>query len=246
MRSLLLLALVLVMAGCTGGSGVTSVPTPGQVSPPPATVAATPSLAEAPTPTPVPTVEPTPTPEPTLGLDFEPISLSGSGSKVPKFSIPNVQAIATITYSGSAYFAVWMLGDDGSKIDLLVNRAGKYSGTVLLDVPSGAHPAAFSVTASGAWTITVKPLQMARLWDTSTSLTGNGDDVVLLAAPAGGLVTATINYTGSTAFAVWSYGSAYPDLMVNEAGPYSGDVPLSPGTTYLAVECIGSWSVSLS
>jgi hypothetical protein len=155
-------------------------------------------------------------------------------------------AIATIKYTGSTAFAVWLLADDGSKIDLLVNGAGAYAGTVLVKAPSGKHPAAFSVETTGAWTITVKPVQVARLWDTSAKLTGSGDDVVLLSAPVSGLVTATITYTGSTAFAVWTYGGAYPDLPVNEAGPYSGDVALSPGTTLLVVQCIGSWSVSLS
>jgi len=215
------------------------------MSAPPATVAATPTVAALPTPTPEPTAAPTPTSAPTLALDFQPISLAGSGSKVPRFSIPDGNAIATITYSGSSFFGVTMLGDDGAQLDLLVNQAGKYSGTVLLRAPSGKHPAAFGVTATGAWTITVKPLQMAQRWDTSFKLAGSGDDVVLLATPASGLAAVSINYTGSTAFAVWSYGSPYPDLLVNEAGPYSGDVALSPGTTFLVVQCIGSWSVGL-
>src|SRR5262245_6610310 len=62
---LLAVALVVVLAGCQGMTGITPgptpTPTPGNPSPTP-----TPNSSPTPTPTPIPTPTPTPTPVPTL------------------------------------------------------------------------------------------------------------------------------------------------------------------------------------
>jgi hypothetical protein len=233
-----------VAANASSPAAITATGTAATPLPTPTPAPATPT--PAPTATPVPTATPSPTAAPTPVLDFQPISLSGSGSKVPKFTIPEgVAAIATITNKGGgSNFAVWSLAADGSKLDLLVNVIGNYSGTVIFDTTSGQHSVAFSVDSSGSWTITVKPLQLARSWDSVSKLSGTGDDVILLQAPISGLTTATLTNAGSGNFAVWAYSATSGGLLVNEIGSYNGEVQLPSGTMLLVINSNGAWTVT--
>ena len=213
----------------------------------------TPTQSPAPTPSPIPTPSPTtaptptrpPTPIPTPAFDFSPIKLSGKGNKVPKFTIPrDVAAIATITNGGGSNFAVWSVAADGSEQDLLVNVIGKYSGTVLFDTESAQHSVAFQVESSSSWAITIKPVQMSRSWNGTSKLTGRGDDVVMLVPSSHGLTTEGITHSGSSNFAVWSYGDDGRDLLLNVIGKYSGQSLLPSGTDLLQIQADGTWTVT--
>ncbi len=196
--------------------------------------------------TPTPFVDrSTPTPEATP-VSFTAIKLSGSGNKVPKFTIPeDAAAIATITNKGSANFVVTSLAADGSANALLVNVIGSYSGTVLFDTSLGEHSVALQVESNGSWTITIKPLGSARTWDPSAALAGKGDDVVVVSPAITGLATATITYKGSANFVVTAYSSSGgTDLLVNEIGNYSGESAIPDGTFLLQVEADGNWTVT--
>jgi hypothetical protein len=196
--------------------------------------------------TPTPPVDTsTPTPEATA-VSFTAIKLTGSGNKVPKFTIPeDAAAIATITNRGSANFVVTSLAADGSANALLVNVIGSYSGTVLFDSANGEHSVALQVESNGSWTITIKPLSSARTWNPSGPLTGKGDDVVLVSPARSGLTTATITHKGSANFVVYAYStSGGIDLLVNEIGNYSGESAMPDGTFALEVEADGAWTVA--
>lgn len=195
--------------------------------------------------TPEPASVPAPTPTP--GPAFADISLSGTGDSVPTFDLPEgTAAIAQISHTGSSNFSVISLAADGSDNDLLVNVIGNYSGTVLFDEDTGVHSVAFEVTADGAWTIVIQPVTAARSWDGSSALTGSGDDVVQISPPVEGLVSAAIQHTGESNFAIIGYSSSGADLMVNEIGPYSGEVPIASGTFLLEVSADGSWTITPS
>lgn len=199
----------------------------------------TPSATD--TPSPVSTEEPTP--EPTAGPAFETIKLSGKGTKVPKFSIPeDAAAIATITNKGTSNFVVWTVGTDGSTQDLLVNTIGSYRGTVLFDTDT--HSVAFKVESNGSWTIAIEPVTSARSWDGSSSLAGKGDDVVLVQPAASGFVTVNITHKGSSNFVIWVYSLDGRDLLVNEIGNYSGENIIPDSTVLLQVQADGSWTVT--
>lgn len=219
---------------------VTSVSTPT-----PAPTRSSPTQTPKPTESPKPTAAPTPTPAPTPVLDFTPIKLSGRGDKIARFSIPEDKAaLATISYTGTGNFAIWTIGSDGSELDLLVNTIGKYSGTRMFDTEYGQHSVAFKITASGSWVITVKPVELARVWNGTTKLSGRGDDVVQLAPPSSGLVTLAVTHTGSENFAVRSYGGSGVDLLVNEIGRYSGEVLLPTDTNVIEVIADGAWTMT--
>jgi hypothetical protein len=173
--------------------------------------------------------------------DFAQIDLNGTGAKVAKFTIPETAAgIATITHRGSSNFAVTALASDGSHNALLVNVIGSYSGTVLFD--ETGHSVAFEVDADGPWTISIKPITSARTWNPAAALTGRGDDVVRLSPASDGLVTLSLTHDGESNFAVTSYGADDRSLLVNEIGPFAGEVALPGGTLLLQVEADGSWS----
>ena len=178
---------------------------------------------------------------------FKAITLKGTGDKVAKFTIPqDAAAIATIRASGTSNFIVSTLAADGSEQDLLVNTIGSYSGTDLFDVSSGEHSVAFQVQSDGPWTIVVKPVTSAQRWSGSGTLSGRGDDVVLLTSATSGLSTATITNAGSGNFIVHAYGTSGEALLVNEIGSYRGQVALPDGTMLLEITSDGAWTVHVS
>jgi hypothetical protein len=205
-----------------------------------------PQPSATPRPTPAPTPVPTPVPPPPTPVPaFSEIVLSGNGDSVPTFTIPSDRAaIARISYSGGSNFAVWSVASDGSYNDLLVNEIGGYTGTVLFDELDGVHSVAFEVTASGPWTIRIQPVTSARSWNGVSPLTGSGDDVALVSPPFSGFTTVTLQHTGSSNFAIWAYSPSDTDLLVNEIGPYLGDVLVAGGTFLLEVTADGAWTVA--
>ena len=226
------------------------------IAKPTATPTTTPTAAATPAPTPEPTAtpeptpipEPTPTPEPTAAptpeLDFAPIKKSGRGDKVLKFKIPeDAVAMATLTHTGSSNFAVWAVDASGDKTDLLVNTIGRYKGRVLFD--ERGHSVAFSIEASGSWTVTINPVQKIPRWNGTEPRKGSGDDVVrLTGAAAEGFATLKLSHRGDGNFAIWAYGLD-TDLLVNEIGRYSGEVLLGDAEV-LEITANGSWMMTLA
>jgi hypothetical protein len=179
---------------------------------------------------------------------FAPITLTGKGSKVAKFTIPeDVPAIASVTHAKSNdNFVVWSVDASGNDLSLLVNTIGRYQGTRLFDMGAGEHSVAFKIEGPGIWKIVVKPVTHARTWDSASRLTGKGDDVVLVTGEPAGLATVTIKHRGSENFVVHSYSADDSELLVNEIGNYSGESILPSGTLLLEVEADGTWSVAPS
>lgn len=99
------------------------------------------------------------------------------------------------------------------------------------------------VTADGSWTVDVKPFCSARVM-TGNSISGTGDDVVLV-SQAG---EATITHTGADNFAVWAHESfSELDLAVNVIGVFNDTVDIGSGTVFLdisASDTDGAWSVT--
>ena len=185
---------------------------------------------------PIATLEPEPA--------FAAIALTGTGSSVPRFDIPvDTAAIAEISHTGASNFAVWTLDEAGAQQDLLVNTIGNYAGTVLFDEATGSHSVAFDVEADGPWSITVKPVTEAFEWNGTEQLAGSGDDVAILNPASSGLKTVTLVHDGDGNFAIWAYGPM-TDLIVNEIGPYNGEVLLPDGTFLFEITANGPWSIT--
>jgi hypothetical protein len=192
-----------------------------------------------------PAAGPGPAATPASVLSFDPIRLAGRGDKVARFEKPDGEpSIADIRYSGQGNFAVWTIAADGSSNDLEVNVIGEYEGTVLFDAYDSESTVALRIEATGRWRVDIKPVALARRWQTTDELEGRGDDVVILEDGIEGFASTTIRHRGRSNFAVWAYTSEGADLLVNEIGRYEGEVLLPDGTLLLEVSADGPWSFS--
>jgi hypothetical protein len=205
----------------------------------------TPIAATAPaTPVPTPEATPPPTPAPTAPAATPVPAIakaSGRGDKIVKFAAQDAPTYARITTKGGGNFAV--VSYAGSEYgDLLVNVIGAYAGWVYIEPGMNR----LKVSASGSWTIEIRPIASAKHWDGTSRLTGKGDYVVNLTGSAFGITT--IKNKGNSNFAVVAYSEEgdYLDLLVNEIGSYGGEVMLPlADPIVLSIHAVGgTWSFS--
>ncbi|PRY42608.1 hypothetical protein [Umezawaea tangerina] len=173
----------------------------------------------------------TTTPPPTVytGQGDDVITLDRpSGFKIVKFECP--------ACTGNT-----VLKSDGFE-SLLVNEIGSYSGLRWIDIRDNSRTTTLTVTAVGAWTLTVGGLDLATLADGPVS--GSGDAVVFLMSKS---AKARITNTGDGNFAVHvaSTKSTRMDLPVNTIGGYEGTVPLA-GPAFIQVTSSGDWTITPS
>lgn len=172
---------------------------------------------------------------------------SGSGDTVISFDRTAEPAIVHIVgNTGSHHFAVTSYGSQGEYINLLVNTLDPYDGIRPLDF-EGEHATRFEVNATGAWTIEILPISAAHTLWVPGSLSGSGDDVIVLAGNTPDLATISGNSV-SHHFAVIGYGSSgnYLDLLVNTIDPYEGTVMLDRTTHFLEIDAEGQWVISIT
>jgi hypothetical protein len=209
-------------------------------TPEPTAIAAT-AAPSSPAAAPTATAVPSPAPAATF-LEF---TLKGKGKKIARFVKPPTAAIAVITHAGKHNIIVDTIDTGGEEIDNLVNEIGKYKGTVLFDEEDGDMSVAFKIDADGAWTIVVKPVTAARVWDPSTTLKGAGDDVVHVQPASSGLVTLDLVFKGKHNFIVHAYSPDGVENLANEIGNFSGQVLLPDGTVLLEVLAHeGTWTAT--
>jgi hypothetical protein len=177
-------------------------------------------------------------------ISFEPITLGATGSQVVQFEVPEEAiAIATISHRGGGSFAVWTLDENDNQTDQLVGASGNYDGTRLIDAQN--RGAALRIEASGQWTIAIRPVTAAERWDGSGTLSGSGSNVYVIDPPAAAFRSATIRHTGPGTFSVVGYSPAGREDHANAVGNYFGESLLREGTTILAIEAGGRWSIVL-
>jgi hypothetical protein len=251
-RRLLILVTIVLVAGCDAGASTI----PGSI--PPTTLPAASAAASAAS---GPPAEATPAPSEAAEASppsaaFEDISLTGTGPKVASFTIPDDEAaIVVISHEGNSKFAVSTVDADGQRIEGLVDTTGDYRGTVPIDADidtrGEARAVAFSIEADGPWTITVKPMAAAPVWDLATTLAGTGDQVYRVVPLTGGrggdFVSVDLAYTGDDHFLVHAYGSAGRSGLADQIGDYTEKVGVSDDTFLLGIRAgSGSWSFTPS
>jgi len=212
----------------------TETPVPTNTTGPTDTPA--PTNTTAPTNTPVPTNTPTPAPDP--------IILTGTGDSVVDLSKWDGAALLKIRYTGGGNFSIFNYSADGEKIDLLVNTIGSYHGTLLIDITE--NTTRFEVTASGPWEINVYPFtkDYVRAEAIPSTITGEGDDVIVLTTSIPDLLKA--DATGRGNFAVWGYTASGRDLLINEIAPYQGTVVLDRKTFMITIHAEGPWTLEIT
>lgn len=238
-----LIILVLMLLACGGETAIqqaAQAPTKAPEQPSAEAVEDDP-----PTATPEP---PTATPEPTAtpDLSFEPIELSGSGDSVVNVEKPQVPAIIEISGNDeSRFFSVESVNAEGETLNLLVNATELYHGIRPLDFGRSAHTTRLQVSAPGGWSAVIRPLSAAKHLTVPGSISGTGDDVIVLEGATPDLATISGNQA-ERYFGVTGYGDSFPDLIVNTTNPYSGQSIVESSVVVLEVQAVGDWSIEIS
>lgn len=196
-----------------------------------------PTNTPRPTNTPAPTATPTPLPEP--------IVLSGSGDAIVDFEKWEGPAILQIDYTGGSNFIIETYDDQGNRVDLLINHIGQYHGRRPIEFRD-FEPliTRLSIQASGAWEITVMPLQMMRRATVPGLIEGVGDDMIALEGGIPDIMTIDASQAESN-FVIYTYGNGL-DLLVNDIAPYTGQQMMDRDTFIIEVIAEGPWSLDIT
>ena len=178
---------------------------------------------------------------------FEASAQSGTGDSVIALPADAASALVRASHQGTSNFMVQALdAQNQPTLDLLVNTIGAYSGITAYGLQGEAsEPAvALQITADGPWTIEVGPMSFA----TELPASGMGDDVFLYNGDA---TTVALTHDGDGEFTVAEYtdiqysgGGVGINYPVNQAGAYTGTVPLTTGPSVIAVTANGNWTVA--
>ena len=199
----------------------------------------TPGLTNTPAPT------KTRIPTATSTLPPEPIFLVQYGDAVFNIQKWEGPAILKIKYTGGGNFAVKNYSSNYDYYDLLVNTIGPYEGTVPIDFRDNEQTARFEVKAEGTWEFHIEPISSARIEQIPGTISGVGDDVVLI----GGGIPDLIKIDASQAtnnFVIKAIANARFNLIVNEIAPYTGTSRLDDSTIALIVNATGPWKLEIT
>ena len=173
----------------------------------------TPTATTTTTPPPQTTTTPVTTTAPPEPITFD---QTGSGDSVIRdVFIDSYYNVITLSHDGDSNFIVRGHCDDGSS-ELLVNEIGPYNGTVLLGTVS---PYMLEIKADGNWSVHVETIVGDH---TSTSFSGTGDFVTTVIMPKTKIFK--ITHDGESNIIVRQHSDEGTELLVNEIGPYSGEV----------------------
>lgn len=209
--------------------------------PTPLTGTASPATTSGYAPTSSASVTTTTTPTTTTTTPPPPPSVyNGHGDDVINLTRP--QGVKIIRFTCAKCTGNTVLKSDGAE-SLLVNTIGAYDGQQWADIRVGSVTSTLTVTATGAWTITVGGVDMARVADAGAA-GGTGDDVVLMIRSS---TKAEISNKGDGNFVVHvaPLAGGFLDLAVNEIGGYQGTVPLA-GPALVQITSDGTWSIAQS
>lgn len=230
-----------IFAGCVEEETPVSTPSP-TATPLPKTTP-TPEAPTA-TPTPEPTSIPTPTPIP------EPITLSGTGQEATsKFSLETGLSIFRMTHDGDSNFGVWLLDDEGDKIELLVNEIGEFDGSKAVGIKKQGDYI-LDISADGRWAITIEQPRPSSAPSVPKTLKGKGQQASEVFYLDKSLARFEMTHDGDSNFAVWLLDDEGDkvELLVNEIGEFDGSKAVSirnSGIYLLDISADGNWEISI-
>jgi hypothetical protein len=184
-----------------------------------------------------------------------PQTFQGHGKSVsPKFSLQQGLSVFRVTHNGKANFAIWLMDDQGSRIDLLVNTIGSYDARKAEGITK-AGTYIMDVEADGNWTVTVEQPRPSDAPGLPQTFTGTGRTVSPFFSLPSGLITVDMSHNGKANFAIWlmDKDGQQEDLLVNTIGQFQGSKALgvgqllgpSTGVHLLDIEADGAWTVSI-
>jgi hypothetical protein len=174
---------------------------------------------------------------PTAGVT----QFSGFGNFVIDFTGHDLsRKFMVATHNGVAAFELSTLDQDLNQLVLVESVVGSVAGSYPLGFEGDVMPSYLRIDADGDWTIEIKPVDEARLWQADL-ITGNGADVLRYEGGA-----SVLDYTnvGSSNFIVQYHRNPGFDLLVNEIGPISGTTTMQAGPGVVVVDTVGDWALS--
>jgi hypothetical protein len=176
----------------------------------------------------------------------EPVVLEGSGDN-PRLNFYNPFDSAIVHIRGNAAgepFTVRAVTPDSHGANLtLVNTTDPYDGVHPIDLHERQHTLRFEIKATGDWIIEILPLADAHLIDVPGSITGFGDDAILLVGEIPGSITIKANPDGHI-FKINAYGSTETEL-VNTKDPYEGVISLPADTVLIEIGSQDDWEITI-
>ena len=209
----------------------------------------TPVSTPSPTATPLPKTTPTPV-APTTTPTPEPIALSGTGQEATsKFSLEKGLSIFRMTHGGDSNFAVWLLDDEGDKVELLVNEIGEFDGSKAVGIKKQGDYIV-DISADGRWTITIEQPRPSSAPSVPKTLKGKGQQASEAFSLDNGLARFVMTHDGKANFAVWLLDDEGDkvELLVNEIGEFDGSkaVSIRKGGIYLLdISADGNWEIAI-
>jgi autonomous glycyl radical cofactor GrcA len=209
----------------------------------------TPVPAHSPAATPLPKTTATPV-APTAAPTAEPITLSGTGQEATsKFSLEKGLSIFRMSHDGDSNFAIWLLDDEGDKVELLVNEIGSFDGSKAVGIKKhGDH--LLDISADGKWAITIEQPRPSSAPSIPKALKGKGQQASEAFSLDKGLARFEMTHDGDSNFAIWLLDDEGDnvELLVNEIGEFDGSkaVSISKGGIYLLdISADGNWEISI-
>jgi autonomous glycyl radical cofactor GrcA len=212
------------------------------------------------TPVPAPLPAATPTSEPTATLTLTPIpeltptpesiALSGTGQEATsKFSLEKGLSIFRMSHDGDSNFAIWLLDDEGDKVELLVNEIGSFDGSKAVCIKKhGDH--LLDISADGRWAITIEQPRPSSAPSVPKALKGKGQQASEAFSLDKGLARFEMTHDGDSNFAIWLLDDEGDnvELLVNEIGNFDGSKAVSirkSGIYLLDISADGNWEISI-
>jgi hypothetical protein len=171
-----------------------------------------------------------------------PRTYSGSGNAVLKIKKPRGvtgPALVVARHPGTGSFGVLALDAAMDDAAILVNVAGPYHGTTLLD-GQGTQTQHLRIRAKGPWTLAIKPVTAAR--PVSMAAKGTTDEVLQYSGPAG---RATFDCLSGLRFVVSYVAESSTTVLVNKVGSYHGQVHIKQGPALIAVQAGAAWKMQV-
>ena len=179
---------------------------------------------------------------------FAPVkTLRGAGATVVTTQLPTGPLVFSVAHRGKSTFTVEIRGPAGR--DLLVNEVGVYTGQAIAETRFGRHRVI--VKADGAWTIQVLRPTKTDVRVLPGFFAGNVPTVFSVRSSQARELVLTTSNVGDGDFVVSLYGYAgltCRDLLVNEIGPWKGQLPadVPQGYMLLSVHATGRWLVKFA
>ena len=181
-----------------------------------------------------------------MSVGYEPWEVqtfTGTGNQVVRLVPLQGQFLVIFqTTPGSGHVSVEGVNLNGETTMFVVNALDQYSGTTMWLIEEDPV-VAFMVKCPGGWSLAIRPVSDARVWEGS-DVVGTGPDVLLLDQPVAGFMTAAIHATSNGHTGVWAYSDSDSHLLFNFVGACQEEAVLPAGVWVVTVHSDAPWSMA--